>query len=184
MVPAYDDPVIWEGHSSMIHEIHKQLERKPHAIFCSVGGGGMLGGILVGCKAVGWDNGTFMNEYCSRRGLIRTQVTICAIETMGSDCFYHSMSLNGERFNSVDKKLPAGVKLIYNRDHGLHLAHFTSFSSKASGSLGASEPAAGVVKMALAWPGEVNTLVVPDELSMLALASFASELNRQPCAFI
>lgn len=58
MVPAYDDPLIWEGHSSMITEIQIQLQdQKPDAIFCSVGGGGLLGGLIVGCKRVGWDDG-------------------------------------------------------------------------------------------------------------------------------
>ena len=41
----------------MISEIHDQLPQKPDAIFCSVGGGGLLGGIIVGCKNVGWDDG-------------------------------------------------------------------------------------------------------------------------------
>jgi len=62
MIPAYDDPIIWEGHGSMVHEMQKQLGRKPDAIFCSVGGGGMLGGILVGCKAIGWDNGGYLHS--------------------------------------------------------------------------------------------------------------------------
>lgn len=57
LVPAYDDPLIWEGHSSMIEEIRHQLGRKPDAVFCSVGGGGLLGGIIEGCKKVGWDDG-------------------------------------------------------------------------------------------------------------------------------
>jgi hypothetical protein len=57
MVPAYDNPIVWEGHSSMVREIKKQLQQAPDAIFCSVGGGGLLGGIIVGCKAVGWDHG-------------------------------------------------------------------------------------------------------------------------------
>jgi L-serine/L-threonine ammonia-lyase len=41
----------------MVHEIRKQLPCKPDAIFCSVGGGGLLGGLLVGCEDVGWDEG-------------------------------------------------------------------------------------------------------------------------------
>jgi len=57
MIPSYDDEIIWEGHSSMIKEISTQLPNKPDAIFCSVGGGGLLGGIIVGCKQVGWDDG-------------------------------------------------------------------------------------------------------------------------------
>ncbi len=57
MVPAYDDPLVWEGHSSMVVEIQSQLRAKPDAIFCCVGGGGLLGGIILGCKKVGWGDG-------------------------------------------------------------------------------------------------------------------------------
>lgn len=55
-VPAYDDPIIWEGHSSMIA---RQLPNKvkPDAIFCSVGGGGLCAGVMLGCRSVGWDDG-------------------------------------------------------------------------------------------------------------------------------
>ncbi|KAJ3515560.1 hypothetical protein NLJ89_g1676 [Agrocybe chaxingu] len=158
MVPAYDDPTLWEGHSSMIQEIKIQLDREPDAIFCSVGGGGLLGGVLVGCKKAGWD-----------------KVQLVALETMGSDCFFWSLSLNGDRFNSVEKTLPSGVNLVRNEEHDLDLAHFTTFSSRASGSLGASEPAARVVQMALERPGGVTTTTVPDELSMDALVSFAND---------
>jgi len=41
----------------MIVEIRDQLKKKPDTIFCSVGGGGLLGGIIVGCKGIGWDDG-------------------------------------------------------------------------------------------------------------------------------
>lgn len=34
MVPAYDNPIIWEGHASMIHEIAEQLGHRPNGIFC------------------------------------------------------------------------------------------------------------------------------------------------------
>lgn len=63
MVPAYDDPILWQGHSSIIHEITRQLPpgTRPDAIFCSVGGGGLSAGIMKGCKSVGWDNGQNLN---------------------------------------------------------------------------------------------------------------------------
>ena len=57
LVPAYDDEIVWEGHSSMIAEIQAQLQQTPDAIFCSVGGGGLLGGVLMGCRAAGWEAG-------------------------------------------------------------------------------------------------------------------------------
>ncbi|WP_285431132.1 pyridoxal-phosphate dependent enzyme [Pseudomonas sp. fls2-241-R2A-110] len=46
-VPAFDHPVLWEGHSTLIDEV---LEDCPQvdAIVTSVGGGGLLSGILTG----------------------------------------------------------------------------------------------------------------------------------------
>ena len=41
----------------MINETSKQIPNVPDAIFCSVGGGGLLGGVIEGCKKVGWDDG-------------------------------------------------------------------------------------------------------------------------------
>lgn len=34
-----------------------QLRDKPDIIFCSVGGGGLLGGLMEGCKMVSWEDG-------------------------------------------------------------------------------------------------------------------------------
>ncbi|UVM25328.1 MULTISPECIES: pyridoxal-phosphate dependent enzyme [unclassified Pseudomonas] len=46
-VPAFDHPVLWEGHSSMVDEI---LDDCPQVdtVVTSVGGGGLLAGILTG----------------------------------------------------------------------------------------------------------------------------------------
>jgi len=41
----------------MVTEMRNDLPCKPDAIFCSVGGGGLLGGIIIGCKNVGWEDG-------------------------------------------------------------------------------------------------------------------------------
>jgi L-serine/L-threonine ammonia-lyase len=116
------------------------------------------------------------NDFFKNHILNSMTVPIVTLETTGSDCFYESMALNNGRFNSVEKDLPRGVNLVYNNQHSLYLAHFTEFSSKASGSLGASEPAVEVLKMALERSGGVKTVSVPDELSMEALTSFASKL--------
>ena len=45
----------------MVHEIKRQLPEgiTPDAIFCSLGGGGLAGGLIEGCKAVGWDDGEY-----------------------------------------------------------------------------------------------------------------------------
>ena len=41
----------------MVKEMKSQLHHPPDAIFCSVGGGGLIGGILLGCQLVAWDDG-------------------------------------------------------------------------------------------------------------------------------
>ncbi|KAF7322786.1 PALP domain-containing protein [Mycena chlorophos] len=155
VVPAYDDPVVWEGHSSMVMELAEQLSTKPSAIFCSVGGAGLLGGIITGCARVGWED-----------------VQIVALETIGSDCFYHSMALNR---GASPTSLPDGVTVLRDEVNNVALARFSTFSSKASGSLGASSPAAGVVKMALDRAGPVTCVTLPDELSMQAASAFADD---------
>ena len=110
-----------------------------------------------------------VDEYCL--------VPIVAIETIGSDCFFHSMSLNNGRFNSTDPLLPVGVDIVYDKENDVKLAHFNGFTSKASGSLGASQPSARVVKMALGRQGGVECVSVPDELSMQSLLSFLGMLE-------
>lgn len=180
MVPAYEDPILWKGHSSMVDEIKNQLKQKPDAMFCSVGGGGLLGGLIVGCKANDWDDGASLPRtvfVVASTPSLGGSVPLVALETIGSDCFYRSVALNGGRFNSEKKVLPPRVSLVHNEENDVYLAHFATFWSKASGSLGASEPAPGVVKMALERAGGIKTISVPDELSMAALASFAGEFR-------
>lgn len=60
---GYEGPLLWKGHGSMITETARQLAEKPDAIFCSVGGGGLLGGVLDGCKTVGWDDGKGLTNF-------------------------------------------------------------------------------------------------------------------------
>jgi L-serine/L-threonine ammonia-lyase len=82
--------------------------------------------------------------------------------------------MNGDGFNKEMKILPPGVELVHDAKHNMDMAHFNDFSSRASGSLGASEPSAAVLKMALERPGGVRSYSVPDELSMESLVKFAS----------
>lgn len=61
-----------EGHASMIAEVTAFLgpSVKPGAVVVSVGGGGLLCGVIQGLKDVGW-----------------TDVPIVAMETVGAHCF-------------------------------------------------------------------------------------------------
>ena len=55
-VPPYEHPLLWQGHSSVIDEIyddwkdHNESEPPPSTIIVSVGGGGLLCGVLEGLE--------------------------------------------------------------------------------------------------------------------------------------
>ncbi|KZW00933.1 tryptophan synthase beta subunit-like PLP-dependent enzyme [Exidia glandulosa HHB12029] len=155
MVPAYDHEWLWEGHSSMIHEIQAQLPagRVPDAVLCAVGGGGLLGGVLTGCAAVGW-----------------SKVPVIALETHGTACLYHSLVLN----TRPDYSLPSGIKASTPEEGGPRLATLDAITSRAQ-SLGARAPSYGVLKKALAHPGGVTPVAVTDEHAMRAALEFADE---------
>ncbi|KAJ8455336.1 hypothetical protein ONZ51_g12504 [Trametes cubensis] len=161
MIPAYDDPVVWEGHASMVYEIKRQLPdgTKPDAIFCSVGGGGLAGGIMDGCKAVGWDD-----------------VPLVTVETHGSNCFYQSLSLNDGPFagDVASRPVPEGTRPEHCTEHNVTVAHLATLKSKAT-SLGASSPSAAVVRKALNRKGGVRSICIPDEMAMQAVLNFAED---------
>ncbi|XP_043924201.1 L-serine dehydratase/L-threonine deaminase-like [Protopterus annectens] len=67
-VPPFDHPFIWEGNASIVTELKSVLTSKPGAIVLSVGGGGLLCGVIQGLHAVGWSD-----------------VPVVAMETKGAD---------------------------------------------------------------------------------------------------
>lgn len=73
-VPPFDHPDIWNGCASMIDELSTQLPSFD-AICCSVGGAGLLCGIMEGL---------------SRNNKLET-VKVLATETVGADSFYQSV---------------------------------------------------------------------------------------------
>ncbi|KAF8448051.1 tryptophan synthase beta subunit-like PLP-dependent enzyme [Boletus edulis BED1] len=163
VLSSYDDPVLWRGHSSMVKEMKSQLHHQPDAIFCSVGGGGLIGGILLGCQLVAWDN-----------------VPIIALETHGSNCFYHACSLNTEGFSSKNPSFPTNIPLDtpytvrINEEHQVAVPYMHALTSRAA-SLGATSPAPGVVRMALNHAGGIKCVSIPDELAMFTARGFADE---------
>ncbi len=71
-VSPFDDPLLWAGHSKMIDECVSQMEKPDHLVV-SVGGGGLLCGILEGLKRNHWSG-----------------VKITTAETQGAASFYES----------------------------------------------------------------------------------------------
>lgn len=52
-IHPFDDPLLWEGHATMVAEAASQAPR-PDAVVLSVGGGGLMCGVLQGMHAAGW----------------------------------------------------------------------------------------------------------------------------------
>ncbi|XP_006908641.1 L-serine dehydratase/L-threonine deaminase [Pteropus alecto] len=70
-IHPFDDPLIWEGHTSIVKELKETLSAKPGAIALSVGGGGLLCGVVQGLQEVGWGD-----------------VPVIAMETIGAHSFH------------------------------------------------------------------------------------------------
>jgi L-serine/L-threonine ammonia-lyase len=73
-IHPFDDPLLWEGHATLIDEVVQAGER-PDAVVLSVGGGGLLCGIYEGLR---------------RNGL--EHVPIIAAETQGADSLAQSIA--------------------------------------------------------------------------------------------
>ncbi len=65
-IHPFDDPLLWQGHASMIDEVAAS-GLKPDAVVLSVGGGGLFSGVCEGLARNGWD-----------------QVPVFAVETAGA----------------------------------------------------------------------------------------------------
>ena len=70
-VPPFDHPLIWEGNSSLVHELLSAGMGDVDAIVLAVGGGGLLCGVQEGVEQLGWSQKT----------------SIIAVETQGAASF-------------------------------------------------------------------------------------------------
>lgn len=102
MLHPFDHPEIWEGHSTIMDEIERQLPKKvkPDALILSVGGGGLLSGCLIGMHRNGW-----------------TDVPVITMETYGTESFYKCVTTGEwaqlDKINSICKTL--GSKKVCRR---------------------------------------------------------------------
>lgn len=72
----FDDPLLWQGHATLIDEV-AAAGTKPDAIVLSVGGGGLFCGVVEGLRRNGWQD-----------------VPIVAAETAGADALARSLAAN------------------------------------------------------------------------------------------
>lgn len=85
-VPPFDHPDVWAGNSTVMHEIAEQLSyEQPDLVVCSVGGGGLMNGIVQALDELGWSEGT----------------SVLAMETAGADSLNHALKAN--RLVKLDK---------------------------------------------------------------------------------
>ncbi len=77
-IHPFDDPLLWQGHATLVDEIAGS-GTKPDAFVLSVGGGGLLCGVLEGLHRNNWQD-----------------VPVIAVETEGADSFAQSV-LAGHR---------------------------------------------------------------------------------------
>ncbi len=70
----FDDPLLWRGHATIIDEV-AATDVKPDAVVVSVGGGGLLCGIVEGLQRNGWRD-----------------VPVIAVETEGADSFARAVA--------------------------------------------------------------------------------------------
>jgi len=108
LIHPFDHKEIWDGHASIITEAVQQLKKKPSAVICVVGGGGLMCGILLGMHQVGWED-----------------VPLFACETLGANSFAEAVA-KGElitlpAITSIAKTLGAsrvaGEALAWSKKH-------------------------------------------------------------------
>ncbi|MCE1118371.1 MULTISPECIES: pyridoxal-phosphate dependent enzyme [Pseudomonas] len=106
-IHPFDDPLLWTGHASMIDEV-AAAGLKPDAVVLSVGGGGLLSGVVEGLQRNGWHD-----------------VPVLAVETEGAASLHeaikagHTVELPG--IQSVATSL--GAKRVAEQALACSLAH-------------------------------------------------------------
>jgi L-serine/L-threonine ammonia-lyase len=115
----FDDPLLWRGHATMIDEV-AQTGFKPEVIVLSVGGGGLLAGVVEGLHRHGWND-----------------VPVIAVETEGADSYNKSIAagrrITLDKITSIATSL--GAKQVCERAYQLlreHEIHGVVVSDKAA----------------------------------------------------
>ncbi|TQV68016.1 pyridoxal-phosphate dependent enzyme [Exilibacterium tricleocarpae] len=103
----FDDKHIWEGHASVIDEVY-EAGVKPDVVVLSVGGGGLLCGVVEGLRRNKWED-----------------IPVLAIETVGAKSLHTAFKagkhIGVESISSIATSL--GAKKIANRAYQLLSEH-------------------------------------------------------------
>lgn len=106
----FDDPLLWQGHSTLVDEVFRSGLR-PDAIVLSVGGGGLLSGVVEGLHRNGGKD-----------------IPVFAVETAGAASFHEAVkaghTVELERITSIASSL--GAKRVceralqWSKEHPIH----------------------------------------------------------------
>ncbi|MGO4325875.1 serine/threonine dehydratase family protein [Cupriavidus sp. 2TAF22] len=103
----FDDPLLWAGHATLVDEIARTAF-KPDAVVLSVGGGGLMSGVIEGLQRNQWGD-----------------VPVIAVETRGADSLAQSMQAGKrvtlEAITSIATSL--GAKQVCERAFSLTQAY-------------------------------------------------------------
>ena len=92
-IHPFDDPLLWQGHATLVDEI-RASGFKPDAVVLSVGGGGLLSGVIEGLHRNGWSD-----------------IPVFAVETEGAASFHEAVkrgcAVELERIFSIATSLGA-----------------------------------------------------------------------------
>lgn len=114
-IHPFDDPLLWAGHASMVDEV-AATGLKPDAVVLSVGGGGLLSGVVQGLQRNGWHD-----------------VPVLAAETEGAASLHAAMAAGhtvelpslSSVATSLGAKRVAEQALACTREHPVH-SHLVS----------------------------------------------------------
>ncbi len=89
-VPPFDHEDVWDGAATIVEE----MEEKPDAVICSVGGGGLFCGVMRGLERKGWGD-----------------VQVLVVETKGAESLHKSLQegelIRLEKITSIANSLGA-----------------------------------------------------------------------------
>ena len=135
-VSPFDDPLLWEGHASMIDECAQQMAQ-PSKIVLSVGGGGLLCGVLEGIKRNNWQDSE-----------------VIAVETFGAASFQQTLEKN----RLIELKAIQTIASSLGAKKVAKQAFLQSKNFKVTPFLVSDED---TVRAIIAFLNEYNTLVEP-----------------------
>ena len=106
-IHPFDDPLLWAGHASLVDEV-AAAGCKPDAVVLSVGGGGLLSGVVEGLQRNGWGD-----------------VPVLAVETAGAASLHAAMqaghTVELQRIASIASSL--GAKRVAEQALACALQH-------------------------------------------------------------